>query len=394
MYNVIDMNGFWNTLIRMLIFAAFTLSAFGLPHTGHAQAECGEEVIVAQGDSLSKIARRCGTTVNNLLEMNPDITNPSRIRVGQRIALVEPEPASPELNVLPAHVMPGNTVEVRATGFLPGSGIQFYIAAKLGDEQQLDYQFLDMVRAGPDGSATILVNIPDESKEINEYLLAAGLRTRTDDSQLVTQVFRVSAGADEESIIHVVQRGDRLVRIASRYSTNVTSIMKKNPEIENPHRIFVGQRIAIPGPDEQFPDEPLMPRAANPNLDLDSIVGVKVEEDERWIDVNISAQTVYAYEGREMIRAFLVSTGLPRTPTLPGQFRIYIKFTKTDMRGPGYHLKDVPYTMYYDGSYGLHGTYWHNNFGNPMSNGCINLRTEDAQWLFNFATVGTFVNVH
>jgi lipoprotein-anchoring transpeptidase ErfK/SrfK len=378
---------------QLFIIIAFALAAFGIAPASHAQAECGEEVIVAQGDSLSKIARRCGTTVNNLLELNPDIANPSRIRVGQRIALVEPEPVEPELNLLPARGTPGSTIEVRATGIPPRAGVQFYIAQGSA-EQEPDYRFLDLVRAGPDGSATILAAIPDESEEISEWILAAGLRTRSDDSQLVTQIFRVFVGTDEETTIHVVQRGDRLVRIAARYSTNVTSIMKKNPEIENPHRIFVGQRIAIPGPDEQYPDEPLMPRSANPDLDLESIVGVKVEEDERWIDINISTQTVYAYQGRELIRAFLVSTGLPRTPTLPGQFRIYVKFTKTDMRGPGYHLKDVPYTMYYDGSYGLHGTYWHNNFGRPMSNGCVNLRTEDAQWLFNFATVGTFVNVH
>jgi LysM repeat protein len=135
---------------------------------------------------------------------------------------------------------------VKATGFSPRAGVQFYIAEKPNDEQHLDYRFLDMVRAGPDGSATILVNIPDDNNKINEYLLAAGLRTRTDDSQLVTHVVQVSAGLEQASIVHVVQRGDRLVRIASRYSTNVTSIMKKNPEIENPHRIFVGQRIAIP----------------------------------------------------------------------------------------------------------------------------------------------------
>jgi lipoprotein-anchoring transpeptidase ErfK/SrfK len=393
MYNGFVMKGFWNTLIRLPILAALTLAAFGLPHSALAQAECGEEVIVARGDSLIKIARRCGTTVDYLLEMNPDISNPSRIRVGQRVALVEPELVAPELVILPARGAAGSTIEVRAAGIPPKAAIQFYIAQDSGD-QEPDYRFLDMVRAGPDGSATILALIPDEGEETDAWTLAVGLRNRADDSQLITQVFRVSPDADESAVTHVVQRGDRLVRIASRYGTNVTSIMKKNPEIENPHRIFVGQRIAIPGPDEQFPDEPLMPRAANPSLDLDSIVGVQVAEDERWIDVNITAQTVYAYEGSEMIRAFLVSTGRARTPTMPGQFRIYVKFTKTDMRGPGYHLKDVPFTMYYDGSYGLHGTYWHNNFGTPMSNGCINLRTEDAQWLFNFASVGTFVNVH
>jgi lipoprotein-anchoring transpeptidase ErfK/SrfK len=374
-------------MIAALIWASLSLATPGL-----AQAECGQQVIVATGDSLSKIARRCETTVERLLELNPDITNPSRIRVGQRIALVEPDLPKPALNICPARGVPGTTIEVSVEGFPPRVGVQFYIAPQ-SSEAEINYRFLDMLRTDADGHATILATIPAESKETSEWVLAAGLRTRDDDRQLVRQAFRI-AEPDEEQIVHVVNRGDRLVRIASRYNTNVTSIMKKNPEIENPHRIFVGQRIVIPGPGEQYPDDPLMPLAANPHLDLDSIVGVKVAEDERWIDVNIAAQTVYAYEGREIIRTFVVSTGLERTPTITGQFQIYVKFTKTDMRGSGYHLKDVPYTMYYHQSYGLHGTYWHNNFGTPMSNGCVNLRTEDAQWLFNFAKVGTFVNVH
>jgi hypothetical protein len=71
-----------------------------------------------------------------------------------------------------------------------------------------------------------------------------------------------------------------------------------------------------------------------------------------------------------------------------------VKYEYTDMSGPGYYLTNVPYTMYFYDGYGLHGTYWHNNFGTPMSHGCVNLRTEDAQWLFEFASVGTPVNVH
>jgi len=63
------------------------------------------------------------------------------------------------------------------------------------------------------------------------------------------------------------------------------------------------------------------------------------------------------------------------------------------MRGPGYHLEDVPYVMYFSGDFGLHGTYWHNNFGNPMSHGCVNLKTEDAKWLYNWVKVGTVVRI-
>jgi lipoprotein-anchoring transpeptidase ErfK/SrfK len=64
------------------------------------------------------------------------------------------------------------------------------------------------------------------------------------------------------------------------------------------------------------------------------------------------------------------------------------------MSGPGYYLPDVPYIMYFYKGYGLHGTYWHNNFGTPMSHGCVNLTIPDAAWLYNFSSVGTVVNVH
>lgn len=64
------------------------------------------------------------------------------------------------------------------------------------------------------------------------------------------------------------------------------------------------------------------------------------------------------------------------------------------MTGPDYYLPDVPYTMYFYKGYGIHGTYWHDNFGTPMSHGCVNMRTSEAAWLFDFASVGTLVNVH
>ena len=115
---------------------------------------------------------------------------------------------------------------------------------------------------------------------------------------------------------------------------------------------------------------------------------------ERWIDVNISEQRVYAYEGNVVVNSFLVSTGLPETPTVTGRYQIWVKVRIQDMSGPGYYLKDVPYVMYFYEDYGLHGTYWHNNFGRPMSRGCVNLTIDDAKWLYNWASVGTVVDVH
>ncbi|MCQ3936330.1 MAG: hypothetical protein DPW18_04705 [Chloroflexi bacterium] len=115
---------------------------------------------------------------------------------------------------------------------------------------------------------------------------------------------------------------------------------------------------------------------------------------ERWFDVDLSEQRMYAYEGDTLMRTFIVSTGTWQTPTVTGRFKVWIKLRSAPMSGPGYYLPDVPYIMYFHGDYGIHGTYWHNNFGVPMSHGCVNLSIPDAEWAYNFAVVGTVVNVH
>ena len=113
----------------------------------------------------------------------------------------------------------------------------------------------------------------------------------------------------------------------------------------------------------------------------------------RWIDVDLAQQLLTAYEGHTPVHTTLVSTGLPHTPTPVGQFRIWVKFRYDDMAGAGYYIEDVPFVMYFHGGYGLHGVTWHGNFGHPMSHGCVNLPTEEAEWLFNWADVGTLVNI-
>jgi LysM repeat protein len=179
---------------------------------------------------------------------------------------------------------------------------------------------------------------------------------------------------------HVVQRGENLYRIALRYGVSLNALAAANG-IANPNRVYVGQVLRIPGSGSS----PNLPVPASPPSGGDS---------GRWIDVNLSAQTLTAYEGNTPVRSTLVSTGIPSKPTPTGQFRIYVKYVSTLMSGPGYYLPNVPYTMYFYRGYSLHGTYWHSNFGHPMSHGCINLPTPEAEWLFNWASVGTLVNIH
>ena len=122
-----------------------------------------------------------------------------------------------------------------------------------------------------------------------------------------------------------------------------------------------------------------------------------VGEAERWIAVNLSTQTLVAYEGDAPVFETLVSSGLPQWPTVTGQYRTYMKYESQTMNGYllgyDYYLPDVPYVMYFFEDYAIHGTYWHSSFGTPMSHGCVNVSTPDAGWLFNWAPVGTLVNV-
>ena len=109
------------------------------------------------------------------------------------------------------------------------------------------------------------------------------------------------------------------------------------------------------------------------------------DTDERWIRVDLSEQTVVAYEGARAIRGFIISSGLPRTPTVTGSFRIRAKVRSQTMTGGDpalgnyYNLANVEWVQYFHADYGFHGTYWHQKFGQPMSHGCINMTNADAK---------------
>lgn len=120
----------------------------------------------------------------------------------------------------------------------------------------------------------------------------------------------------------------------------------------------------------------------------------EVDTEGHWIDIDLGEQTLYAYDGDDLVASFLVSTGTYLHPTVTGQYSIYVKYLYTDMRGDDYYLPDVPYTMYFYSGYGIHGTYWHSNFGTPMSHGCVNMETGNAEWLFDWSSIGTIVNIH
>lgn len=134
----------------------------------------------------------------------------------------------------------------------------------------------------------------------------------------------------------------------------------------------------------------------NSNIESKKVLGVN--DSIKRIEVDLAQQRLYAYEGNNLVYNFLISSGKwGKTPT--GTFRIWGKFRYTKMEGGKkelntyYYLPNVPYVMFFENNeipgyrgFGLHGTYWHNNFGHPMSHGCINMKTEEVGLLYNWTT--------
>lgn len=125
----------------------------------------------------------------------------------------------------------------------------------------------------------------------------------------------------------------------------------------------------------------------NTQSDNPVVLGTNNPALEKHIYVDLFAQKLYAYEGQIKIFETLVSTGRwGKTPT--GNFHIWTKLRSTRMAGgsgsDAYNLPNVPYVMYFYHDFGLHGAYWHDNFGYTMSHGCVNLRQIDAEIIFNW----------
>jgi hypothetical protein len=132
-------------------------------------------------------------------------------------------------------------------------------------------------------------------------------------------------------------------------------------------------------------------------------LSVEVPPEEKRIDVSVADQTLAASEGGQVVYTCPVASGL-HTENLPkgelptdtplGSFRIQMKLPSRHMGDAkltsdylAYELPGVPWTcLFHETGVAFHGTYWHNNFGRKMSHGCVNLRNEDALWLFRWTT--------
>ncbi|MBI2601245.1 L,D-transpeptidase [Candidatus Daviesbacteria bacterium] len=127
---------------------------------------------------------------------------------------------------------------------------------------------------------------------------------------------------------------------------------------------------------------------------------IDVQAATKRIEVDLTAQKLHAFEDNTLVYSFLISSGKPWWPTPTGDFKPWVKVPFQRMIGGDkrlgtyYNLPNVPYVVYFYKGYALHGTYWHSNFGVPMSHGCINLKTDDMTILYPWIDYSTQIRIY
>ncbi len=336
---------------KAVLRSALTLLLTLIAITTTAQnALAAEEHIVQPGETLSRIAARYGTTAAALQRLNK-LPNANLVRAGQRLLI---EAAAPSANAAPA------VQNYRAYTVRPGDSL-----THLADTHGITLSRL---------------------MSINGLTSPRWL--------YVGQILRLpalpGAPAPPRSLVHTVRAGDTVSAIAAQHRVTTAAVLRLNGLTEY-SLLTIGQTLRLPSPDALELLEDLYPRLDPAHYPTTT---------ERWIEVDLSEQLAIAYEGAVPVKVFIISSGAGNTPTVTGTFRIWAKIALQDMRGGNraagthYHLKDVPNVQYFYQDYGFHGAYWHNNFGAPMSRGCINMTEKDAAWLFDWTSPWTPPRLH
>ena len=340
---------------------------------------------VRYSDNLTSIAARNGVTVQALAQAN-GIANVNSIFVGQVLKMPsatsnQPTPAPVTTGEQAYIVQAGDTL----SGIAAHYGISMYDLAAANHLSVMSYIYTGQTLRVPQSSKT-----PAPAPTI---VVATTLATSTV-APTATPI-PPSKIATATGSSYTIQNGDTLSTIATRFNVPVSALVQAN-HIIDPSLIVGGQTLVIPGLSQgggPAPANTTAPPVAT-TAPAQAQPPVQSVGNGKWIDVDLTREKLTAYEGSTVVYTSLVSTGISIHPTVVGTYNIYVKYNSQLMTGPGYYLPNVPYVMYFYEAYAIHGTYWHNNFGHPMSHGCVNLPTPAAQWMYSWASIGTPVKIH
>ncbi len=335
---------------------------------------------VKAGDSLTKLARRYGLSVTQLAQING--ISPLRwLYSGQQLRLpISPTSVHAAQSTAPVDfqrytVRPGDTL----TRLARQHGISLSRLMSVNGLSLARWLYVGQVLLVPAEREPALQPTP-LVPALDPAPQAPALQPALPISAMVP--------GQSHGAVHTVQAGQSIRDIAGQYGVNHAAIAKLN-NLANNSILEAGQALRIPSESALELLEGMEHRLDQSRYPTST---------ERWVEVDLSEQLAVAYEGTTPVKAFVVSTGVGSTPTVQGTFRIWAKIAMQDMRGGSraagtyYHLRDVKNVQYFHRSYGFHGTYWHDNYGTPMSRGCINMTNEDAKWLFDWTSPAVYTD--
>ncbi|MBK8048676.1 MAG: LysM peptidoglycan-binding domain-containing protein [Anaerolineales bacterium] len=347
----LNMRGTTPLWARLLFLAAAAILALCTGRPAQAQ---GRVHVVAGGENLSSIAQHYGLSLQELAAYN-GIANPNLVFSGQRLEI-------PGLTAAPSAMAPATSET------LPGDS-GYYTVVRGDTLSAIAKQF-----GMSTGDLLRLNNISNAS------MIWVGQQLRVSARAAAVEASGPEVNALAPSVasgIYVVRSGDTLAAIAAANDSTVQQLLVANG-LPSANYIYPGQRLR------------LKPDAAATALNLVAAPA----EGKRWIEVNLTDQTLTAWQGDVAVLRTYISSGKSETPTVTGRFTIDRKYKAQRMTGPGYDLPNVPWVMYFYSAYAIHGAYWRNAFGVPGSHGCVNMSVSEAGMLYEWAAMGTEVYVH
>jgi LysM repeat protein len=367
------MNWSLRIVVLLLLIGTWTTGLLSMAHPARAQALDNNVHVVEPGDTLSQIARQYGTDVATLRQLN-NLDSSDWLQVGQQLRVAE-----------------GGRSDRPAYESQYEGQNQYRNSYENHEESQESWEVVEsypapqeyVVRAGDDLRSIAAAYQLTPAALVRENQLSSPI-------ELVPgQVLRIplSGGTAAWSPEPGSYGGSPYTQESARpesYRRQGESYAPDSDESEfyaSPYQRQENQRQGNQRPGESHAHETYGRGDADWQ---DELTG------EKWIDIDLSEQRLIAYQGDTVVRVFSISSGKSSTPTVTGSFRIWAKVDMQDMSGGSreagtyYYQPDVPWVQYFYEDYAIHGAYWHNSFGQPIGHGCINMRVDESEWLYEW----------
>ena len=324
---------------------------------------------VRQGDTLYSISRAYGVDIQTLATHNR-LQDVGRLFVGQTLSLPRNPPTAPAVGTSHSLPLSSSVVHTVTLGDSLNSIANRY---KVTVRDVMLLNGLDHASLIWVGQNLVLPRRADGSEPL--IVPAAVPQPTAGHEPPLPEVEPIpdQAGLPQipSSFVHIVKRGETLADIARRFKATALQVSDYNG-LASRDLIVPGQRLLIPRRSAQ----------------AQGYMG------KRWVEIDLSSQTLTAWDDEDLYLHVKISSGLVQYPTPVGHYNVWHMNESQTMSGPGYSLPNVKFNMYFYQGYAMHGAYWHNNFGQPMSHGCVNMTEEDAERLYRFIDLGTEVWVH